>query len=260
MKHMGANQYGKLYLVFADDIISSPVVVADSDNFSFKIPQKLVSNIPLANKILAEFSVDGVKKTFETEAVSLEGNLLTLKALKISETFGSSSYLNVDYKGDFTLACVTEENESKLIRLANNINSAERNDLAKKIREIILSGTDDADVLNILAGINAKLDRILAILVPPVDVPNSFQARGVSISGGGVVFCYEGNILADKVFITSNIEGAGISVKFAGICRVSKMLGNIWQADFVEIDETSRDEIVRFVFAKEREILKEARF
>lgn len=249
----------RVSLFFPDDIKTFPALTLESDGPLLKVPERFFSYLGLEEKTEVEyFDADG-RKSCAAEIVSSDGRSVLFHLAGEPEELEESLYHSVDYKGFFTVAPVEEGKEIEFFAMAERINSAEKNDLGRKLREAIAGGSEDGEMLGFLSDINAKLDRILAILNPEPGVSGSFSVRGVSVSGGGFSFYSEKTPASGKIFATALLEGAGRRVRFASLCSLNRVAGNIWRAGFIDPDETARDEIVRFVFAKEREILKEAR-
>lgn len=256
MKPVSAS--AKVSLFFSEDIKTLPALTVKPEGPLLKVPESFFSYTGSAEKITLEyFDVHG-RRGGAAKVVSSEGRNVLFCLTGESELLPDSLYHSVDYKGFFTVAPVNEGEEISFSAAAERINSAEKNDLGRKLREAMISGSENGEMLSFLSDINAKLDRILSIISPAPDVPNSFSVRGVSVSGGGFSFYTERELSAGKIFATAMLEGTGRRVRFAALCSVIKISDNIWRADFISPDEEARDEIVRFVFAKEREILKEA--
>ena len=256
MKPVSAS--AKISLFFREDIKTLPALTVKPEGPLLKVPESFFSYAGSAEKITLEYFDAHGRRGGEAKVVSSEGRNVLFCLTGDSEPLPDSLYHSVDYKGFFTVAPINEGEEISFSAAAERINSAEKNDLGRKLREAMISGSENAEMLSFLSDINAKLDRILSIISPAPDVPNSFSVRGVSVSGGGFSFYTEREFSAGKIFATAMLEGAGRRVRFAALCSVMKISDNIWRADFISPDEEARDEIVRFVFAKEREILKEA--
>lgn len=246
-------------LFFSDDIKTFPAAVVSRRGPVLRVPGWAVPFFASAAETAIEYPSEGGRIRSAAEALSFDGRDVAFRIRGAPEIPENNLYHSVDYKGAFTASPVTPDKEAFFAALAERINSREKNGLAKKIRETVNNGSEDTELLGFLAEINSKLDEILSVLKPEEDIPGSFTLRGVSISGGGFLF-YSGEAPAcDKIFVKAVLEGSGFRVSFAALCAVSDFMGNIRRADFIDPDETVRDEIVRFIFAREREILKEAR-
>jgi hypothetical protein len=123
-----------------------------------------------------------------------------------------------------------------------------------------LPNPDDQLMAQWLQNINAKLDEIIRMLTIQHDGFNCLSITKVNISGGGMSFntgkCFSpGDILEVKVMLN-------LQKPFALFLYGEVLAFEIPHPEydtnlqFIHMDESIRDEIVRFVFETEREILR----
>ncbi len=253
------SQYAKLILFFEKDIKSFHCLIINKEKLLIKIPEKAKSLIEISEKKVIEYQAIDSKKNFEINIISINDRVIEIELLDETSSFSNDKFHSIDYKGSIEVACVDENSYESYLDLVESINYQNKDDLSKKIRETILSGYEDPVILNFLGAINAKIDKILEILTPEKEIENSFNVRCVSLSGEGFLFYCDKDLENYQLFVTSLLVGSGVRVKFASICDVERVYKNIWKAMFININETIRDEIVKFIFSKEREILKEAK-
>lgn len=254
------SQYGKIILFFEKDIKSFLVLIKNSGDYSFKLSYNAKQYIDSAKKIVLEFYVDNEKKSFLIKILSQDEYYIKYEILSEIDVIFKGKYNSIDYKGSITVADINSDKVDEYRDFVEEINFRSKNNTGKKIRETILSGYEDPVILNFLGAINSKLDKILEIITPDIELPYSYQVKCISISGDGFMFYCDKDLDNKKLFATAVLDNSNFIVKFASICSLSKFDNNIWQATFENIDEEIRDEIVKFIFTKEREILKEARF
>lgn len=113
--------------------------------------------------------------------------------------------------------------------------------------------------------INTKLDSIIRLITIQSEGFQSLPFKAVHISGNGMNFTtnepfQSGEILEMKVVLSSG-QSAGLYLYLYGeVIKTEKQTsGYVTVLNFIKIDDKIRDEIVRFVFEKEREILRERR-
>jgi len=113
--------------------------------------------------------------------------------------------------------------------------------------------------------INTKLDSIIRLIAIQNDGFHSLPFKAVHISANGVNFTTSelfqpGDILEMKVVLSSG-QSAGLYLYLYGevVKNEKQTSGYVTILSFIKIDDKIRDEIVRFVFEKEREILREKR-
>jgi hypothetical protein len=114
-----------------------------------------------------------------------------------------------------------------------------------------------------LKTINTKLNSILRMLTLNQEGFNQLSIRKVNISGGGMSFNADtsfspGDILEIKALLTMQyplalfLYGEVINLK-------KRNPEHNTSVQFIVIDDFIRDEVIRFVFEREREILREKR-
>lgn len=210
-------------------------------------------------------SVIGGEK-FYAEIINIDGNLAHFeKKAHILKDAGGG--LSVDYKSEFTAAIVTDGNRSLYLSYCNQINSSSRNKLSAKLGEMLKrEDSENVEIFAFLFDMNSKLDEILSILKPPFAVDGGFAIRCMSLSGVGFTFFSAGALDGVKtLFIRALLSDAGGRFYFGALCDIELIKENndgsgLYSCKYLNLDEDIKDAIVRFLFSREREILKEARF
>jgi c-di-GMP-binding flagellar brake protein YcgR len=122
---------------------------------------------------------------------------------------------------------------------------------------------DDQLIALWLKNINVKLDLIIRMMTIEHDGFNCLKIVKVNISGGGISFNADrqfspGDILEMKVMLT--MQNPLELFLYGEVVEVSKYNAEYnTSVQFIAIDDFIRDEVTRFVFEKEREILREKR-
>jgi c-di-GMP-binding flagellar brake protein YcgR len=111
--------------------------------------------------------------------------------------------------------------------------------------------------------LNAKLDTIIRFMKLQSEGYFGLPSKTVNISGGGMSFLSTqaiplGEILEIKIMLTWN-QPVAISI-YGEVTKSEKKYDNYFIAvRYVHMDSSVRDEIIRFVFEREREIIREKR-
>ncbi|MBI5815850.1 MAG: PilZ domain-containing protein [Nitrospinae bacterium] len=121
--------------------------------------------------------------------------------------------------------------------------------------------TDEAlaEWLNLL---DSKLDAVLKLLTLAREGFASLPLRGVTIHGGGMVFGSSQNFPAGSVveikMVLPTVSPLAMYVYGKVTSTVAEVDGR-WAVavDFVYMEEQVRDEIIEFVFQRERELIRE---
>jgi hypothetical protein len=126
-----------------------------------------------------------------------------------------------------------------------------------------LPNPDDQLIAQWLQSINAKLDEIIRMMTLHRDGFNCLSIAKVNISGGGMSFhagqsFSAGDILELKVML--GLQTPLALFLYGEVVELTQPHPEYDTAvHFINIDEMLRNEIVRFVFEAEREILREKR-
>jgi hypothetical protein len=126
-----------------------------------------------------------------------------------------------------------------------------------------LPDPDDQLIAEWLSTINTKLNSIIRMLTIQHEGFNRLSIVKVNISGGGISLntgmqFKPGDILEVKIMLT--MQSPLALFLYGEVVEVSK--NNVeydTSIQFIAIDDFIRDEIIRFVFEREREILREKR-
>ncbi len=111
--------------------------------------------------------------------------------------------------------------------------------------------------------LNNKLDGIVRLLTIHAEGFQALPSKAVQISGSGMSFSSgeplePGDVLEIKMILAVNQPTALFA--YGEVIKVDRQTsGYIAAVSFVKMDDQIRDEIVRFVFEREREILREKR-
>lgn len=139
--------------------------------------------------------------------------------------------------------------------------------ICSRLEEKILTGPkfpqDVADPLlaEWLKLLNAKLDRILGLLAANQSLPESPAFTTEDLSGGGMSFTtpeeYKlGDLLELKIKFDSSLSGT-LYLYGEVVQKEKSTEGYLIAVSFLSLEEGIRDEIIKFVFKKERELMRQ---
>ncbi|MBI5214020.1 MAG: PilZ domain-containing protein, partial [Nitrospirae bacterium] len=126
-----------------------------------------------------------------------------------------------------------------------------------------LTDLEDKLLSDWLKMLNAKLDAIINMITFQREGFGSLPFMQVNISGGGLNFSSAdryspGDIIEMKMMLPM-IPPVAMYI-YGEVVKVEKQVnGNNIAVKFIEMDEEIRDEIVKFVFRRQREMLREKR-
>jgi c-di-GMP-binding flagellar brake protein YcgR len=120
------------------------------------------------------------------------------------------------------------------------------------------------NVLKFLLEIDNKLEEMLTFLRSEEDTSDLFSVKAVDVSGGGLSFFSKETYPEETLlYIMGAIRESFYKVDFAAIGKIvskeNTPEGFIYGVHFVTIDEDIREDIIKFVFEREREMIKEVK-
>jgi c-di-GMP-binding flagellar brake protein YcgR len=108
---------------------------------------------------------------------------------------------------------------------------------------------------------NNKIDNILELLKNNEIIAELTTVNAIDISGGGLSF-FSKEIFEeeDLIYVESDIAESYHRIRISVLCKIVSIIktskGFIYGANYEKIDKDLREEIIRFIFEKEREIIK----
>jgi hypothetical protein len=126
-----------------------------------------------------------------------------------------------------------------------------------------LTDVKDQLLADWLKMLNAKLDSIINMLTFQREGFGSLPFAQINISGGGMGFTSrepynQGDVLEIKMILPM-LPPVALYL-YGEVVKVEKQINGFYTAvKFIAIDEDIRDEIVKFVFRKQREMLRDKR-
>lgn len=250
---------------FFDDIKTVYGFIRSEEPFTVVFPPSSLFLYAKPEAVAVNFLGDR-SGSFGAELLSFEDNVGVFRLANSPIKDDGRDGLTVDYKSEFTAAVVTEEKASLYISYCREINGAMKNKLSLRLKEILKrEDSENLEMFSFLFEMNAKLDEILSILRPPLSVEGGFDVRGVALCASFVSF-YSDIDLKDgtNMFVRLLLSETVDRFYFAAMGPLSVLKKNpdgsgIYKVTFSAAEENIKDALVRFLFVREREILKEAR-
>ncbi|KAA0257099.1 PilZ domain-containing protein [Deferribacter autotrophicus] len=173
-------------------------------------------------------------------------------------------HYRIDYKGNYYIKLIDMDSVSEFKRLIDRKSIQAKTTMSNKIKNIIQKETTNMQyVLRFLLEIDLKLDAILE-MVGDKEVDLDFMlVDAIDISGGGLSFFSPEQINKDLyLYIEGDIREAMNRVKFYALGKIVTEFktpkGYIYGVEFKYIDYELREDIIKFVFEKDRELIKKA--
>ncbi|MEF3255402.1 MAG: PilZ domain-containing protein [Deferribacterales bacterium] len=256
----------KLKIIFDDNVVRTYGNLLSRDPLLLNV--KLSTSLPFKEAIMSQinFFEGGQNKVFEVKPIRYDGKTMELLVIRELPTKTDRSHYRIDYSGYFKIKRI-EGDPTEWYQHVKRINESIKNSLSYKIKSVISKEIPQMQyVLWYLFELDNKIDEILEILKEQKAVYSDFTAvKCVDISGGGFsFFSTDKNFNVDNlIFVDGIIDDGSVKIKFASISRVvsrhETKKGVICGTVFEEIDNEIRENIVKYVFDKDRELLREAK-
>jgi hypothetical protein len=214
------------------------------------------------SKIWITFSNNNQTNVFEAGSVEVGNDMIILRDLRKLDADSEREFNRIDYKGIFKIKKVEKGEKRKYITLIENNVSESKSSLAKKVKSIIPSEPlNNQLILKFLLEMNNKIDNILELLKNNEIIAELTTVNAIDISGGGLSF-FSKEIFEeeDLIYVESDIAESYHRIRISVLCKIVSIIktskGFIYGANYENIDKDLREEIIRFIFEKEREIIK----
>ncbi len=251
-------------------------VITDSDIIS--LLGRVVSENPLRIKFssnctdLLQNSIVLILQKFERDKI-IEANIELKKVdeddvyeFDFNSEYKSSNERNfhrIDYKGYFKVLSINDNNRFEIDRLYTHKTEKIKSAFANKIRQLLINDrVDDKHTLQYLLEIDSKIDRLLELLETNEEEINDFiQVAAINVSGGGL--CFFSNKEFEKgeiLYIEGKLDDIVNKVEFVAFIEIVKVVntsrGFIYSAAFNKIDAEFAENIIKYVFEKERKLIQ----
>lgn len=253
----------RLTVTYSDDIRTAYGQLISKSPLIFKMNAFMPSFLEDAEEMTIQWHEAGASKCYLVEMVSINKNDINLKAIK--EFYGKhESAHKVEYKGFFDIKKIKPEEYASYARLAERSNSSEKNSVVSKIQSSIPSETaTNQQLFRFLLELDSKIDKLIYLSESKAREEGFQTVKALYISSEGCGFFSAENIkIGEQFFIEVRSFDTGGKLKFSSACRVRNVrktkLGYHVDLEFTDLPEAVKENIIRYVFEKDRELLKEA--
>jgi len=195
---------------------------------------------------------------------SAENSIFTFELLTPAQPDNQEIHF-IEFRDFFEIAKFDPQKTAEIRHRVDKINNRYRSNLTTQIRKIITDETlTNQYIFKLLMQVDAKLDELLDSIKTNEDMEGLVERKMFSLGGSGMSFLYDGGEISvgDQVYVQS-MPRNGIGLNFATICTVNNIIpspkGSICESEFVYIDESTRENVIHYIFQKDREHLKRIR-
>lgn len=248
----------KLYVFTQDEL---KIIQCRSDN-----PASFVADAPMLTDELIQNSVfmrfewydSDIRHCISVTVKSFNGQTAVFSPESEVRRQTSEQYHLIDLSEPVEVIRINESEIMDYRVKADAVNGRSRNSLTSQIKQILLDETvTNQIILKMLVQIDSKLDELLSIKRAD-SMPGLKSTRLICLSGAGACFVADNAAEGDYFYIQSvaSVSSAGFAVIGRVINTIPTEKGFICETEFIGIDETTREGLIRIVFDKDREKLK----
>jgi len=159
------------------------------------------------------------------------------------------------------LAKVENSDISSLKKRVDKINNRFRGTLVNQIKKIITDETlTNQYLLKMLIQIDGKMDELLDTLKQDFKLQGLKERQLLTLGGDGFSFISEERLTAGESVYIQSLPRNGVGVSFSALSKVTDVieLDNhfVCETSYSYLDEGTRENIIHYIFQKEREKLK----
>ncbi len=254
----------KIYFWFDNDIKSYYAEEVETDPLVVYMPNFNENLLDYTFKVNMTNLGDKDKKLYKLDLLVNSGSMYQCDNIVEEEIDEWQKDLSIDYKDTVDIAIVNELNIVDYVNVVDNINRYEGESLTATLKQVIYEDVEQSSmILNYITEVNRKLDEVLSIIRAPIVIDGSFKVRSISISSEWFIFFSEQEIIDNSIIlIYVSIYNDGDKLVFASLCRVKVIRGSndkgyIYMASYKDITESIKDRVIKFIFSKDRENLKQ---
>ncbi|ADD69612.1 hypothetical protein Dacet_2862 [Denitrovibrio acetiphilus DSM 12809] len=245
------------FRIFSGNLLST-------EPLTVELPSADVGSFNDAVRLKLKWYENTVTHTAEVKLISVSDNRLELRIVSDVKHSESDSHF-IEFKDHFEIVPADDGNIADLRYRAEKLNNRYKSTLTNQIKKII---TDESltnqYILKMLMSIDGKMDELLDSLKDEDTVEGITARKMLSLGGDGLSFVYDScGIKPDDMVYVQSTPKTGSGLNFAAVCKITDVIptGNtcICEAVFSNINDSTKENIIHFVFQKDRENLKRNR-
>jgi hypothetical protein len=254
----------RLSITYADDIRTLYGQIISRNPMTMQINSFSPSMVFDALEIMLQWHEENSPKCVLAEITKTEGSRIQIKIIKDLRGRAECEH-RVEYKGYFDIKRIPADEYPVYMRKAERLNAANKNSIVNKIQSMLPNETiSNQHMFRFLIEMDAKLDRLLSLADRNTDEEGLETVKALYISSGGCGFFSKEQMKAgEALFMGARSFDTGGKLRFSAVGKVSSVkqtkLGTIADVVFEDMEEAVRENIIRYVFEKDRELLQEAR-
>ncbi|WP_022851745.1 PilZ domain-containing protein [Limisalsivibrio acetivorans] len=251
----------RLTLTYPDDIKTAHGQLVSKAPPELKLQSVSENMLKEADEISMQWHENGRNRSVLLNFVSIQDGTARFKAAGEAPSYPSQSH-RVEYKGIFDIKVLSSSEIPEYRRLAERENAKHKTSIVNKIKNIIPNeSVSNQHLFRMLLEMDSKLDEILFHVAEQEMSPETRPVKALYLSGEGIGLFTEDEIKkGESLYVRSRPSGTGGKLRFSTIAEVARSRstekGYLLDALFIDFDEAVRENVIKFIFEKDRELIK----
>ncbi|GAB7140249.1 hypothetical protein RsTz2092_01970 [Deferribacterales bacterium RsTz2092] len=269
---MARERLVRMIVIYGDNILwryvvpkCEPAEIETLDVIPIDVRWFTPDDLNKASEITIEYSIAGTFYARHLKFVATGvGGLFLFSKTSVAESMSLERAFVMDYPEAIHLRIVADGEKAYYLQRALSENSTEQRKISTKIRQTIMNEpVEMRNIYRFMLELNDKLDVINELLRDKHGATETelVNVRGIGISVRGFIL-HSDLVLADGTlaYTTNSLGTMEEKLTFSAVVALAKLkkaaTGTFYQADFVQLDDDVKDAIMKYLFVRERDIMK----
>jgi hypothetical protein len=254
----------RLNIIYPDDIKTVYCQLLSKSPLRLNINEFSETMTADALEMMLQWHEGNSARCVQVEYLHMNGEDAVFRILKDMKGNPSCSH-RVEYKGSFDIRKISKEEYPACVREAARQNTVFKSSVVSRIHAMLPSETNsNQHMFRLLLEMDSKLDRLLYLAEDKRNKGELTTVNALYLSGDGCGFFSEERVEeGDNFYLEARSFDTSGKLRFVSVGRVvrTRKTDKGVLADFVfeELEEAIKENIIRYVFEKDRELLKGAK-
>ena len=156
--------------------------------------------------IIFPYITQNSRRIFFLDTIAIEENIIEFKFSKdISDVFFKYNF--IEFNHNINVVKIADNQKAKYIQLSNKLNIQEHNSTANRLKEVYSrDDIENRELISFLIDINAKIDEILYLLKPKVNIDGSKEYTSIILGEEGIFFISREKIESSNIMIQAKVS------------------------------------------------------
>jgi hypothetical protein len=253
----------KLRIITDNDIITALGILKSKNPLTLEIP-KIDKSLLIKNiKLELQWNENGAISEVDVKFMKNNSNLYVFDFISEVRAGLERDYYRIDYKGFYKVKTLRKETLQSISRMVTSRANHIKTSVASKIKQIIPNETSsNQHILRFLLEIDSKLDRVLNYFEEEKTDEDFIIVNAIDISAGGLCFFSKEKFeKSELLYLDVELTDTANKVEFVSLGEILNTIetpeGFIYSLEFKNLDNEFSENIIKYVFEKERKMIQE---